>query len=97
MDDDAGKTLIMHPKIIIEMAKHSGGDAKRFRAYFIAPKRQPVGVSASTTGNEICAVLSCAAKAFIKIAEPQADPDEIESRISLERFHETKWVAELQS
>ena len=87
----------MHTKIIIEMAKHNGGDTKLFRAYFIAPKRKPVGVSASTTGNEINAVWSCAVKAFIKIAEPQADPDEIQTRISLERFHETMWMAELKS
>ena len=73
-----------------------------FRAYFDkggAPMRsETLNVSCSTTGDELYAVRRCAVKAFIKIEEPDADPDEIETRIGVEKVQgfDKVWRAELQ-
>jgi hypothetical protein len=76
-----------------------GADTKIFRAYLPANSigiRNPVGVSASTTGNETYGVIRCAAKAFKKLNEPAGDLDEIETRIRIENHpQEYTWLAEL--
>ena len=87
--------------IIIKQARYRGGDTKVFRAYSDAPDNrhdEPLGVTLSTTGNRDCGVMRCAVKAFIRFAEPKADPDEIETRISIETISETLsiWRANLQ-
>lgn len=86
--------------IIIKQSVKPGRDSQTFRAY--APgvngrPDQPLGISASTTGNLDFGVRRCAAKAFIKFTEPQADPDEIETRILITRIAQADiWMASLQ-
>lgn len=84
--------------IRIQQMNQPGRDSQTFRAYGIDNK--PLGVSASTTGIESWAVLRCAAKAFKKHQEPDAEIDEIETRIVVVRktppMGRTCWLATLQ-
>lgn len=81
--------------IIIKQCGRPGCDTKIFRAY--APALQlgrsdePLGISASTTGNSEYGALRCAAKAFKRYSTPEAahEVDEIETRIKLEVILET--------
>jgi len=88
--------------IVIKQAAYHGGDTKLFRAYAPDPagrigrRDEPLGVSASTTGNTIFGVQRCAAKAFIKFTEPKADVDEIETRIAIKEITDGVWEATLQ-
>jgi len=86
--------------VIIKQSPDKGADTKVFRAYFPGGAKrwdkQPVGVSASCTSQAEFGALRCAAKAFIKTVEPQADPDEIETRIKLDPMAKGIWTAELQ-
>jgi hypothetical protein len=76
---------------------HEGCDPMVFRAYSAGRgKDQPLGISASTTGNKEFGVLRCAAKAFIKYTEPKADPNEIKTRIALKNLVAGVWTATLQ-
>ncbi|HEV2692405.1 MAG TPA: hypothetical protein VG347_05865 [Verrucomicrobiae bacterium] len=88
--------------VIVKQCGRPGKDSQTFRAY--APVDLPkvrenksLGVSASTTGNVSWGVIHCAAKAFMKFTEPQADIDEVETRISITEMSPGLWVAELQS
>jgi hypothetical protein len=87
--------------IIIKRASypHEGSDTKVFRAYGPAlqagRRDDPLGVSASTTGAENWGVQRCAAKAFKKYTEPEADLDEIETRIRLKNIGSGIWTATL--
>lgn len=87
--------------IIIKQSPHHGQDTKTFRAYSPGVNgraAQPLGISAGTTGHAEFAVRRCAAKAFIKFTEPQADPDEIETRILITRIGAADvWMASLQN
>jgi len=81
-------------KIRIKQSPSHGEDTKTFRAYSVADK--PLGVSASTTGNEAFGALRCAAKAFQKYCAVKVDLDEIETRVRLSPFAPCVWDAELQ-
>lgn len=88
----------MNSIIIKQSGKVSCG-SRTVRAYepVAGQPDRTLGVSASTTGNVQWSALSCAAKAFIKFKEPQAERAEIETRI---RLHvvvvDLIWLAELQ-
>jgi len=79
--------------IIIKQARYRGGDNHQVRAY---ANGRPLGVSANSTNSALVAAQRCAVKAFIKLAEPQAEIAEIETRIRLTVLSEGQWQAELQ-
>ena len=88
-------------KIAIKMTSRVISDTKMFRAYQVlaGDRMKPAGVSCSTTGNEVYAIIRCAAKAYVKLQEPQSDPDEVETRITVrEQLGTTPriWLAKLQ-
>ena len=87
--------------IIIKQTKpDSGRDNKVFRAYARTEncerRGKPLGASSSTTGNAVFGVMSCARKAFLKF-NPGADPDELETRISLVAVRPGIYFAKLAS
>ena len=95
------KDLYDMTTLLVKQTNKPGRDPKIFRAYKIAwkvdkLKETPLGVSASTTGNESYGVISCAAKAFKKFAEPTGDLDEIQTRVKVLWISENLWYAQLQ-
>jgi hypothetical protein len=85
--------------IIIKRSGREGADSKMFRAYN-NPRHgvvKPTGISCSTTGNESYAIVRCAAKAFIKLANGVGDLDEFETRIKTRNIGSGQWVATLES
>ena len=94
--------------IIIKQAAYHGQDNKTCRAYrreramvngIAGHADKPLGVSANSTNSALVAARRCAVKAFIKFAEPKADPDEIETRIKIKELFRgaAVWLAELQN
>lgn len=90
----------MTNQIIIKKVSRPGQDPKRFRAYRLGKWSTTLfslGITASTTGSDDYAVRRCAVKAFIKFNEPEADADEIETRIVIrEVAPDSIWEATLQ-
>jgi hypothetical protein len=84
--------------VIIKRTGRAGADSKMFKAY---ENRggvvKPLGVSCSTTGNESYAIVRCAAKAFIKLANGVGDMDEVETRIKTKNTGSGEWLASLES
>jgi len=78
-------------KIIIKLVSPHGQDTKRYRAFSASASLggadYSLGVAASCTSDPASIGAGhCAAKAFIKFAEPTADRDEIETRIALKEI-----------
>jgi hypothetical protein len=93
--------------ILIKRCSRQGQDTKIFRAYtepgdvglnhFGRRKTEPLGVTASSTADPAgIGAAYCAAKAFLKYAEPHGDIDEIRTRIKLIAGANDTWDAQLQ-
>ncbi|MDR3457992.1 MAG: hypothetical protein P4N60_11140 [Verrucomicrobiae bacterium] len=76
---------------LVIQSHRPGHDAQMFRAYTDAEPAKPLGVSSSTTGNEIYAVIKCGAKAFVKHVDPNATLLEIETRIVTDKVRANTW------
>ena len=91
-------------RIIIKKTSKTGQDLKIFRAYFpssrLGQRDEPLGVSASTTGNSEWGIIRCAAKAFKKFSTPEVanEVNEMETRVMLRSISEVLgvWEATLQ-
>ncbi len=86
--------------IVIKQTKPElGRDTKVFRAYSsksgVSWQCNPLGVSASCTSQAVIGARRCAEKAFLKFGEPDADPDELATRILLEDIGPGLWRATL--
>lgn len=91
----------MKNAVLIKLVSPVGREPKLFRAYSLAKsvrdRGSSLGVTCSCTGNEDWGIRKCAVKAFIKQAEPTADPDEIETRIGIKPQSAGLWLAVLQA
>ena len=89
----------MNAILIKEVKPNSGRDTKIFHACDIASTSHArLGVSLSSTADPaLIGAAACAVKAFIKLTEHKADPDEIRTRISIMALRRPgTWLAELQ-
>lgn len=85
--------------IVIKQTNHHGATLKAFCAYRSGRTDLSLGVTASSAADPATVgAYHCAAKAFIKLVEPKADRDEIETRIALKEISPgiRIWEATLQ-